>query len=142
MTTKTKRATIYFDPEMHKALRLKSAETETSMSDLVDEAIRLLLIEDAEEDLEEGELGPRREPPEQPAPGEGVELELEALGGARVRPRALRPGEGHAADRGAARGGGALRRISPDLTCPVVRLTSAMFLAGPARHGHLRDPLR
>jgi hypothetical protein len=49
MTTKTKRATIYFDPEMHKALRLKSAETETSMSDLVDEAIRLLLIEDADD---------------------------------------------------------------------------------------------
>lgn len=49
MTTKTKRATIYFDPDVHKALRLKSAETEASISDLVDEAVRALLIEDAED---------------------------------------------------------------------------------------------
>lgn len=49
MTTRTKRATIYFDPEVHKALRLKSAETESSISDLVDEAVRLVLIEDTED---------------------------------------------------------------------------------------------
>ncbi len=47
--TKSKRATIYFDPELHRALRLKSAETEHSMSDLVNEAVRLLLAEDAED---------------------------------------------------------------------------------------------
>ncbi len=46
---KSKRATIYFDPELHRALRLKSAETEHSMSDLVNEAVRLLLAEDAED---------------------------------------------------------------------------------------------
>ena len=43
---KSKRATIYFDPELHRALRLKSAETEHSMSELVNEAVRLLLAED------------------------------------------------------------------------------------------------
>ncbi len=46
---KSKRATIYFDPELHRALRLKSAETEHSMSELVNEAVRLLLAEDAED---------------------------------------------------------------------------------------------
>lgn len=49
MTTKPKRATIYFDPALHKALRLKSAETEQSMSELVNEAVRVLLSEDAED---------------------------------------------------------------------------------------------
>lgn len=49
MTNKSKRATIYFDPSLLKALRLKSAETETSMSDLVNEAVRILLGEDAED---------------------------------------------------------------------------------------------
>jgi len=42
-----KRATIYFDPSLHKALRLKAAETEQSISELVNEAVRMLLAEDA-----------------------------------------------------------------------------------------------
>jgi hypothetical protein len=49
MTTKTKRATIYFDPDLHKALRLKSVETSRSLSDLVNEAVRETLSEDAED---------------------------------------------------------------------------------------------
>ena len=49
MSTKTKRVTVYFDPALLTALRLKSAETETSMSDLVNDAVRLLLAEDAED---------------------------------------------------------------------------------------------
>jgi hypothetical protein len=49
MDTKAKRATVYFDPDLHKALRLKSAETERPVSDLVNEAVRLLLTEDAED---------------------------------------------------------------------------------------------
>jgi hypothetical protein len=49
MTTGPKRATIYFDPSIHKALRLKSAETEQSISDLVNEAVRVALSEDAED---------------------------------------------------------------------------------------------
>jgi hypothetical protein len=46
-----RRATVYFDPQLHKALRLKAAATERSLSDLVNEAVRLSLAEDAE-DLE------------------------------------------------------------------------------------------
>lgn len=49
MTSEPKRATIYFDPALHKALRLKSAETERSISELVNEAVRALLSEDADD---------------------------------------------------------------------------------------------
>lgn len=49
MTIKRKRATVYFDSELHRALRLKAAETERSLSDLVNEAVRLSLAEDAED---------------------------------------------------------------------------------------------
>jgi hypothetical protein len=48
-TPKSKRATIYFDPAVHRALRLKAAATERSISDLVDEAVRGLLAEDADD---------------------------------------------------------------------------------------------
>jgi plasmid stability protein len=44
-----KRATVYFDPELHRALRLKAAHTEHSVSDLVNEAVRQSLAEDAED---------------------------------------------------------------------------------------------
>ena len=47
MKTKTKRATIYLDPDLHKALRIKSAETEHSISDLVNDAIKYSLAEDS-----------------------------------------------------------------------------------------------
>jgi hypothetical protein len=49
MNTSTKRATVYFDPAIHRALRLKAAETDRSMSDLVNEAIKFSLAEDAED---------------------------------------------------------------------------------------------
>ena len=49
MATQNKRATIYFDPDLHKALRLKSAETSRSVSELVNEAVREALSEDAED---------------------------------------------------------------------------------------------
>ncbi|HEU4618663.1 MAG TPA: CopG family transcriptional regulator [Gammaproteobacteria bacterium] len=45
-----KRATIYFDPALHKAVRLKAAHTNRSVSDIVNEAVRRALSED-EEDL-------------------------------------------------------------------------------------------
>jgi hypothetical protein len=51
MSNLSKRSTVYFDPEMHKALKLKAATTDHSLSELVDEAVRLLLHED-QEDLE------------------------------------------------------------------------------------------
>jgi hypothetical protein len=46
-----KRATVYFDPDIHRALRLKAAASDDSMSDIVNRAVRLSLAEDAE-DLE------------------------------------------------------------------------------------------
>ncbi len=49
MAAQTKRATIYFDPDLHKALRLKSVETNQSLSELVNEAVREALAEDAED---------------------------------------------------------------------------------------------
>lgn len=49
MSTVPKRATVYFDPKIHHALRLKAAETDRSISDLVNEAVQLSLAEDAED---------------------------------------------------------------------------------------------
>jgi len=46
MTT-PKRATVYFDPEVHKALRLRAAANDRSISDMVNEAVRASLAEDA-----------------------------------------------------------------------------------------------
>ena len=47
----SRRATVYFDPEVHRALRLKAAATERSVSEIVNEAVDLSLEEDAD-DLE------------------------------------------------------------------------------------------
>ena len=44
-----KRATIYFEPEIHQALRLKSAVSERSISEMVNDAVRSSLAEDAED---------------------------------------------------------------------------------------------
>ncbi len=52
MGKESKRATVYFYPELHHALRLKSVETNRSLSDMVNEAVQLSLAEDAE-DLED-----------------------------------------------------------------------------------------
>ena len=49
MATLTKRATIYFDTNLHKALRLKSVETSRSVSELVNDAVKEALAEDAED---------------------------------------------------------------------------------------------
>lgn len=49
MKTSSKRATIYFDTDLHRALRLKAAETEQSISELVNAAVKLSLAEDAED---------------------------------------------------------------------------------------------
>lgn len=49
MTTTQKRATVYFDPALHRALRVKAAETDRSLSDIVNEAVKLSLLEDAED---------------------------------------------------------------------------------------------
>lgn len=49
MSLLTKRATVYFDPKLHRALRIKSAETSKSMSEMINNAIRESLSEDAED---------------------------------------------------------------------------------------------
>ena len=46
-----KRVTVYFEESLHKALKMKSAEISTPVSDLVNDAVRSALLEDAE-DLE------------------------------------------------------------------------------------------
>jgi hypothetical protein len=45
----SKRATIYFEPAVHQALRLKAAETDRSISEMVNDAVRVALAEDAED---------------------------------------------------------------------------------------------
>ncbi|KGO33190.1 MAG: plasmid partition protein ParG [Desulfoprunum sp.] len=49
MSTQTKRATIYFDPEIHRALKLKALETSRSITDLVNQAVKEALAEDVED---------------------------------------------------------------------------------------------
>ena len=45
----SKRATVYFDPDVHQALRLKAAAVDRSISDVVNEAVKIALAEDAED---------------------------------------------------------------------------------------------
>lgn len=49
MNPSQKRATIYLDQDLHRALRIKAAETDQSISALVNEAVKLSLTEDAED---------------------------------------------------------------------------------------------
>ncbi len=49
MSAASKRATVYFQPEIHRALRVKAAETDRSISELVNEAVKETLAEDAED---------------------------------------------------------------------------------------------
>jgi len=49
MNESRKRSTVYFDPDIHKALRLKAASTHRSVSELVNDAVRYALAEDQED---------------------------------------------------------------------------------------------
>ena len=49
MSAAPKRSTIYLDPAVHRVLRLKAAETDRSISELVNEAVRQALAEDLED---------------------------------------------------------------------------------------------
>lgn len=49
MMEDTRRATIYFEAQLHQALRLKAAAANRSLSEMVNEAVRLSLAEDAED---------------------------------------------------------------------------------------------
>jgi len=45
----TKRSTVYFDPDLFKALKIKAAQYEKSLSELINQAVRWSLAEDAED---------------------------------------------------------------------------------------------
>ncbi len=49
MNLPRKKATVYFQPEIHRALRHKAAETDSSLSDLINAAVWRSLAEDAED---------------------------------------------------------------------------------------------
>ena len=49
MALQAKRATVYLEPVLHKALRLKAVETSTSVSELINNAVRQALAEDSED---------------------------------------------------------------------------------------------
>ena len=49
MKSLQKRATVYFDSQLHRALRIKAAETDQPISKIVNDALRLSLAEDAED---------------------------------------------------------------------------------------------
>ena len=61
MPNLSKRATIYFDPAVHRVLKVKAAETSTSISDIIDKAMRRELLED------EGDLRALKERVAEPA---------------------------------------------------------------------------
>ena len=50
MSEALKRATVYFEPELHQAIRLKAVHSHRSISDIVNDSVRNTLSED-EEDL-------------------------------------------------------------------------------------------
>jgi len=49
MSDLNKRATVYFDPEVHRALKIKAAVTNRSISELIDHAVKLELADDEED---------------------------------------------------------------------------------------------
>jgi hypothetical protein len=61
-----KRATIYFEPVLHDVLRVKAAEADTSISDIVNEVVRRSLAEYEEEAEDLADLERRRAEPNIP----------------------------------------------------------------------------
>lgn len=49
MSNLSKRSTVYFEPTIHQALKMKAASSDVSISEIVDEAIRLLISEDQQD---------------------------------------------------------------------------------------------
>lgn len=49
MNTTTRRSTVYLKSDLHRALRLKAMETDQSVSDLINDAIQISLMEDADD---------------------------------------------------------------------------------------------
>ena len=63
MKANTKRTTVYLDSDLHRALRIKAAQTDLSMSELVQEAIKFSLAEDS---IDLAAFGQRRKEPSLP----------------------------------------------------------------------------
>lgn len=57
MPSESRRTTIYLEPTLHRALKLKALEGDTTVSELVNEAIKRSLAEDAEDLAAFGERG-------------------------------------------------------------------------------------
>jgi len=49
MSNLSKRSTVYFEPSIHQALKIRAASSHVSVSELIDEAVRLLMREDQED---------------------------------------------------------------------------------------------
>ena len=49
MDTRTKRSTVYLEPELYRAVKLKSAHTNRTISDIVNDSLRSALAEDQED---------------------------------------------------------------------------------------------
>ncbi|MGO2356088.1 MAG: ribbon-helix-helix domain-containing protein [Marinomonas foliarum] len=49
MSNLSKRSTVYFEPAIHQALKMRAASSDVSISELIDEAVRLLMREDQED---------------------------------------------------------------------------------------------
>jgi len=49
MSHLSKRSTVYFEPQIHQALKIRAVSTHVSVSELIDEAVRLLMSEDQED---------------------------------------------------------------------------------------------
>ncbi len=49
MSDLSKRSTVYFEPEIHRALRMKAVTSNISVSEIVNEAVRFALREDQED---------------------------------------------------------------------------------------------
>ena len=48
-TQESKRTTVYLDPDLHRALKIKSAQSDQTLSELVNLAVRISLAEDHED---------------------------------------------------------------------------------------------
>jgi hypothetical protein len=57
----SKRATVYFDASVHRAVRLKAAATDRTISEVVNDAVKLALAEDAEDQTAFTERADERE---------------------------------------------------------------------------------
>lgn len=49
MAELSKRSTVYFDPAIHQALKIKAAATQQSVSEIINEAMRATIREDQED---------------------------------------------------------------------------------------------